>query len=129
LDIYSETAVEITESGDQDNSRLKGVYWPGMGLFDAATPEQRRKRNQRKDRSVLEQMKSNSELIQPTERIFNTNIEHERSRDIYASPSIEGSPVSQASALCLGSRHRLIIFQDYKERISSEEKEICRCRG
>ena len=76
-----------------DTSKLKGTIFPGMGLFDAATPEMRRKRNQRKDGAILEQMKASSAVVVPDESIWNEDIELERVRDIYATPSIEGSPV------------------------------------
>lgn len=77
-----------------DSSKLKGTVFPGMGLFDAATPTMRRKRNQRKDGHILEQMKTSSASVMPNESVWNADIELERVRDIYASPSIEGSPVS-----------------------------------
>ena len=53
-----------------DNSKLKGVLWPGMHLFDAATAEMRRRRNQKKDGSTLMQMERTSKSVQPTEVIY-----------------------------------------------------------
>ena len=53
-----------------DNSKLKGAVWPGMHLFDAATAEMRRKRNQKKDGSALMQMVRTSKSVQPTEVIY-----------------------------------------------------------
>lgn len=47
--------------------QLKGIKYPGMGLFDAASAEQARKRNQRKDSSVLKQLEHNATLVEPTE--------------------------------------------------------------
>jgi len=60
---------------DEDNvisecTKLKGVYWPGMDIFDSATPEMKRKRNQKKDTSVVEQLEMNSQEVEPTELIF-----------------------------------------------------------
>ncbi|KAI9683340.1 MAG: hypothetical protein M1829_005410 [Trizodia sp. TS-e1964] len=55
--------------GDAD-SKLKGIMWPGMSMFDSATATMRRMRNQKKDSSVLEQMKINSTEVEPTELIF-----------------------------------------------------------
>ncbi|TLD39036.1 hypothetical protein E2P81_ATG00023 [Venturia nashicola] len=55
---------------DQDNSKLKGVLWPGMDIFDSATPTARRRRNQKKDASILEQLEASSLEVQPTEAIW-----------------------------------------------------------
>lgn len=80
--------------GDEDDSnKLKGVRYPGMGLFDSADEVQKRMRNQRKDDSVLKQMEETSSGIEPTEFVWTEDGEFQRMRDIYASPSIEGSPV------------------------------------
>lgn len=51
-------------------ARLKGVLWPGMDIFDSATQQMRRKRNQKKDGTVLRQMELTSSLVEPTELIF-----------------------------------------------------------
>lgn len=53
-----------------NKARLKGVQYPGMGVFDAATKEMRRKRNQKKDGTVLKQMEATSRSVEPTEQIF-----------------------------------------------------------
>jgi hypothetical protein len=53
-----------------ENSKLKGVVWPGMDLFDAATAEMRRRRNQKKDGSALIQMERSSRTVEPTEVIY-----------------------------------------------------------
>lgn len=51
-------------------SKLKGIYWPGMDIFDSATPEMKRKRNQKKDVSVVEQLETNSQEVAATELIW-----------------------------------------------------------
>lgn len=51
-------------------TRLKGVLWPGMDIFDSATEQMRRKRNQKKDGSILKMMEKASEDIEPTELVF-----------------------------------------------------------
>lgn len=76
-----------------DKSKLKGVFWPGMSLFDSATEEQKRKRNQRKDAAVLRNMEQVAAGVEPTECVWSTDIDLQRTRDIYATPSIYGSPV------------------------------------
>ncbi|KAJ9142110.1 hypothetical protein NKR23_g7361 [Pleurostoma richardsiae] len=87
----------VTEVGAElDNtgfSELKGAKWPGMGRFDSATDEQKRKRNQKKDRSVLQSMVISSESVTPTEHVWDDYFnELKRTRNIYDSPSIEGTP-------------------------------------
>ncbi|KAI9739503.1 MAG: hypothetical protein M1834_006218 [Cirrosporium novae-zelandiae] len=52
------------------SAKLKGVYWPGMNIFDSATPETKRKRNQKKDGTNLQQMLITSATVEPTERIY-----------------------------------------------------------
>ncbi|KAK6227314.1 hypothetical protein QIS74_00869 [Colletotrichum tabaci] len=77
-------------------ARLKGTIWPGMGIFDAATPDQKKKRNQRKDASVLQQMELSSRAITTTELVANLDMEIERTRDVYDAPSVEGTPIARS---------------------------------
>ena len=49
---------------------MKGTIWPGMDLFDAATEAMRKKRNQRKDGSVVRRMERLSALVEPTEVVY-----------------------------------------------------------
>lgn len=49
--------------------QLKGTKWPGMGLFDAASLELRKKRNQKKDSSVLRRLERLSGRVEPTETV------------------------------------------------------------
>jgi len=90
------TADTMDDEIQSSKLSLKGQIWPGMDLFDSATPDGKRKRNQRKDGSILEQMKLTSESVTATESIWSQEGEFQRDRDIYASPSIEGSPVSSS---------------------------------
>lgn len=89
----------LAEAADVDNggdaSKLKGTIYPGMGLFDAATPLQKRKRNQKKHASVVRNMEMTSASIGPDEEVWDiTMSEVTRTRNVYDSPSIDGSPVS-----------------------------------
>ena len=68
-----------------ESTKLKGVYWPGMDLFDSATPEMRRKRNQKKDSSVVEQLELNSQDVEATEFIFTPRGSFKRQRRISSS--------------------------------------------
>ncbi|KFY29704.1 hypothetical protein V494_08529 [Pseudogymnoascus sp. VKM F-4513 (FW-928)] len=88
---------ELQADTESDNSKLKGVYWPGMDLFDSATAEMKRMRNQRKDGSILAQMRTTSREVEPNEIIYNTRGELQRVKDIYES-SVEGSPVKSEKA-------------------------------
>jgi hypothetical protein len=65
-----------------ESTKLKGVYWPGMDIFDSATPEMRRKRNQKKDHSVVEQLELNSRDVEATELIFTPHGSFKRQRRI-----------------------------------------------
>lgn len=60
--------------GDRERAdemtRLKGVLWPGMDIFDSATEQMRRKRNQKKDESILKMMEKTSLCVEPTELVF-----------------------------------------------------------
>ncbi|KAK5225961.1 hypothetical protein LTR72_003864 [Exophiala xenobiotica] len=53
-----------------EHSKLKGTIWPGMDLFDAATEEMKRKRNQKKDGSVVRRMQRLAALVEPTEVVY-----------------------------------------------------------
>ncbi|KAF2769232.1 hypothetical protein EJ03DRAFT_351390 [Teratosphaeria nubilosa] len=66
---------ELCDIGETTNdpTKLKGIVWPGMALFDSATPEMRRKRNQKKSYSVVQHLMATSEEIEPTENIFDFN--------------------------------------------------------
>lgn len=69
--IRAETSDEfVDKEGADEMARLKGVLWPGMDLFDSATQQMRRKRNQKKDNEVLRKMEKSSLQIEPTELVF-----------------------------------------------------------
>lgn len=75
--------------------RLKGAVWPGMNIFDAATPDMQRMRNQKKHSSVLQNMIMTSESIEQDELIWDDKmVEITRTRNVYDSPSVDGSFVS-----------------------------------
>ncbi|KAI1083004.1 hypothetical protein F5B20DRAFT_596212 [Whalleya microplaca] len=86
----SENTIDTTET-DTGTLILKGAVYPGMGGFDAAREEQRRKRNQRKPPAVLHQLEVNSVSVTTDEEIFDCNLDYQRTRDVYDEPSIDGS--------------------------------------
>ncbi|KAI4716981.1 hypothetical protein E4T48_06820 [Aureobasidium sp. EXF-10727] len=80
----------IGDVDDEDeSSKLKGIVWPGMGLFDAATPELKKKRNQKKDVSVNDRLAIMSEGIQKEELIFSASGTPLKSRIISGQPQPE----------------------------------------
>ncbi|KAF2474643.1 uncharacterized protein BDR25DRAFT_384004 [Lindgomyces ingoldianus] len=97
----ADTATFSTEDtgGTSECTKLKGVYWPGMDLFDSATPEMRRKRNQKKDISVVEQLELNSQEVEPTELIFTPHGSFKKQRRISGSvyDDEESSPIKAES--------------------------------
>lgn len=74
--------------------KLKGVHWPGMNLFDSATPEMKRMRNQRKNTSVLEQMMATSAEVTTEEVVYHLDGSVSHTRDIFGLLSCDTSPVS-----------------------------------
>ncbi|TKA60704.1 hypothetical protein B0A49_09015 [Cryomyces minteri] len=74
-------------------TKLKGVFWPGMNIFDSATPEMRRKRNQKKSTSVVEQLELNSQDVEATELIFTPAGSFKKQRKISGLPEDDSSPV------------------------------------
>ncbi|KAG6362825.1 hypothetical protein INS49_007919 [Diaporthe citri] len=89
-------AADVDDGDCGDASKLKGTIYPGMGLFDAATPLQKRKRNQKKHASVVRNMEITSASIGPEEEVWDiTMSEVTRTRNVYDSPSIDGSPDSK----------------------------------
>ncbi|CZT18339.1 uncharacterized protein RCC_04183 [Ramularia collo-cygni] len=70
-----------------DNTKLKGIVWPGMDLFDSATPDMKRKRNQKKHGSVLLLLQATSEETDPLEMVF-------RGGSLQVQRTITGNPES-----------------------------------
>lgn len=93
-DVGSAFSVSFTDEDAQGN-KLKGIIWPGMDLFDSATPDQKRKRNQRKDDAAIDLLKGTSQNVTATEQVWGPSGDIRKERDIYASPSsVEGTPPS-----------------------------------
>nr|POE51628.1 geranylgeranyl transferase type-2 subunit beta [Quercus suber] len=69
-----------------DAARLKGVFWQGMACFDSATPDMKRKRNQKKSHSVVEQLMATSEVIEPLEMVFDVTGTLRKERIITGNP-------------------------------------------
>jgi len=90
----------VSEDIDEDTvqtrsgPKLKGTVYPGMGVFDAATDEMKKNRNQRKSASLTAQLKANSDAVEPIEMVFDMNLNFMRIRSVFDRPSPPPSPVS-----------------------------------
>jgi len=91
--------VESIEDEDDDvellmeATKLKGIIWPGMDIFDAATIAMRKKRNQKKHTSVLERLEQNSLVVEAMERIYSPAGTLKKERKITGQVNFEDSPV------------------------------------
>lgn len=75
------------DDGQGEGTKLKGVYWEGMGIFDSATPDMRRRRNQKKAYSVIKSLMATSETVEATEMVFDDEGELHREREITGNPN------------------------------------------
>lgn len=94
-DLDTEMSIPCDE-GSAQSPVLKGVQWPGMDIFDSASPEAQRKRNQKKNISVIAQMEHNSTSVEPLERIYwpegRLKLERIITGNVESSPPKEESP-------------------------------------
>jgi hypothetical protein len=79
---------------DKTTPSLKGSVFPGMSLFDSATPKGRRRRNQKKSGRVLEQLEANSLASQAVEDVWTPNWSKKKSKAITGLPSSSSPLVS-----------------------------------
>lgn len=77
--------------------KLKGQYWEGMGLFDSATLDNKRKRNQKKSPEVLRELEETSQIIEPTEMLFDTEGVLRKRREIRGVPNSDDSLIEGES--------------------------------
>ena len=84
---------------------LKGIKWPGMSLFDSASLDAQRQRNQKKDRSILEQMAQNSTSVEQMEDIYWPDGTLKKRRLITG--NVDSSPTSQPSPVSKSARRKL----------------------
>jgi hypothetical protein len=74
--------VDTTKVTPNNYSKLKGIIYPGMNLFDAATPDEARRRNQKKDVSIVKSLENRSKLVQPTETVYGGDWDMKKQRHI-----------------------------------------------
>lgn len=85
-ELYELEVEHVEDTTFNDPNKLKGVFWPGMDMFDSATPEMRRKRNQKKATSVVKQLEQMSEVVEATELVFSPSGSLRRARTISGFP-------------------------------------------
>ncbi|KAJ5612899.1 hypothetical protein N7510_006093 [Penicillium lagena] len=74
--------IDSDKERSDEMTRLKGVLWPGMDLFDSATKQMRRMRNQKKGEEVLKVMEMKSLCVEPTELVFSPKGTLRKEREI-----------------------------------------------
>jgi hypothetical protein len=77
--------IDSDKERSDEMTRLKGVLWPGMDLFDSATKQMRRMRNQKKGEDVLKMMEMKSLCVEPTELVFSPKGTLQKEREITGS--------------------------------------------
>lgn len=95
--IATPARVHDVQMDDQQDNKLKGAVWPGMDMFDSATPTMRQKRNQKKPVEVLERLQAASEEIFATEVVFSGLGLFHKARPITGFPNPSSSPSKCAS--------------------------------
>jgi hypothetical protein len=93
---YKDSVNEADEGKSTDSAtKLKGIFWPGMDLFDSATPGMKKKRNQKKESHVMNTMMAISADVEPNEVSYFADGNFRASRDMFGPlSSVETSPVS-----------------------------------
>ncbi|KAF2157118.1 hypothetical protein K461DRAFT_317266 [Myriangium duriaei CBS 260.36] len=89
---------------DEDNrsteyNRLKGVLWPGMDMFDSATPDMKRRRNQKKSLDVVDRLEAQSKEIEATEVVYSAEGIAQKARPITGFPHSDSSPMKATRSL------------------------------
>jgi hypothetical protein len=83
-----------------------------MDLFDSATPEMKKKRNQKKDHHVMDLMIAFAADVEPNEVSYFANGKFRASRDLFGPlSSIETSPVSTSISLTTLVPHTSLLKQ------------------
>lgn len=93
---YTGVNADVPAKDSPGSPKLKGMQWPSMALFDAATEELKRKRNQRKDVSVVEMLERNAAQVQPTETVHSVLgnvLKHRHMDDMENDSPVEGEEI------------------------------------
>ena len=92
--VFDEQDLGVGEDQISESTKLKGICWPGMAIFDSANPDARRMRNQKKDGSILEQMQQNAAVVEPIELIFHVGGDLKKQQVITGQPN--SSPIKES---------------------------------
>lgn len=88
----TDVEVDVDEEVGTAATKLKGVLWPGMNIFDAATPDMRRRRNQKKETSVVTRLERNASVVEANEMIFTPTGSLWKQRPISGHVDFDSSP-------------------------------------
>lgn len=91
--------VDFSQPTAPETNRLKGVLWPGMNFFDAASDSMKKMRNQKKDDSVIQAMAVMSGSIEQTEMVFSPGGTLHRQRFISGAPEEDIDPMKGESPI------------------------------
>ena len=95
-DLATAESRPVADEADSNQSpKLKGICWPGMDIFDSASPDAQRQRNQKKNDSILKQMELNSMVVEPLEQIYWPEGTLKKERIITG--MVESSPLKEES--------------------------------
>ncbi|KAL8828797.1 MAG: hypothetical protein Q9191_002384 [Dirinaria sp. TL-2023a] len=83
----------MSDTGSTHFLKLKGPQYPGMALFDSASPKSQRLRNQKKEHSLLAQMEYNAMMVEPVEQIYFPEWTLKKARPITG--NVESSPIPE----------------------------------
>jgi hypothetical protein len=110
-----DASVGSTEEARNDNKFRKKDWLPGQNVFDAASSEQRRLRNQKKDPSVIDSLREDSKAITQDELVMDRMFSIQRIRNVYDDPSEAEGTVCSSLWLCETSLSTSDMFQDDDE--------------
>ena len=126
------TDKENIRGNEDEMLKLKGILWPGMDLFDAATEHMRSKRNQRKDKRAFQMMQKASLEVDPTELVYSPSGILRKQREIngeieVSSPLKGESPVLKRRSL--GSKRQLFAESDPNIPVLRRRQEMKRIKS
>lgn len=84
---------QASEANGAHLLKLKGPHYPGMALFDSASPNSQRLRNQKKEHSLLASMERSAGMVEPIEQIYFPEWTLKKARVITG--NVESSPVQE----------------------------------
>ena len=124
------------ESTTVQSPVLRGVKWPGMSIFDSASLDAQRLRNQKKDDKVVEYMEHNASMVEQLERIYwpDGSLKMERliTGNVESSPSREPSPPPRPSKRQRTRLDKLTlksILRDLSTNIPKATRRSRTCKG